>query len=551
MIFSKIKKLLLASFIIFIFAGFFDGKDDVYFQIAKNIDLFGRVYKEVTFNYVDKINPEEFMRAGIKGMLNVLDPYTIFIDGSNKQDFDLITNGKYGGVGISIGVRGDRVTVVDVLEGYSAQKQGIRVGDDLIEVAGRKITPENVNEISSLVKGEPGTIINLKVLRDDDKDTLSFNLVREEVLVKSLAYAGFYPENSNNVYLRITNFSKSASDEVLTALKELSAKKEIKSVVLDLRGNPGGLLDVAVDMCEMFLPKNDLIVSTKGRDEASKKSYYSIHQPLLGNANLVVLIDGGSASASEIVAGAIQDHDRGIILGTKSFGKGLVQTITPLDDKTSLKITTARYYTPSGRCIQKIDYANHNKAVSEIDTIFKSTFYTDHKRLVYSAGGITPDSTVPYEIAGNITKDLLAKGLFFQFADHYYYSNRKVDFKSLNDDQIFDAFKKYLEEQKYKFKSPSEGQVDQLLAEIKTKKEDNSIYENLEKVKLQFEKLGDSDLNIYKKEIIEELRIELASRYIGNNGAVREMLSDDVQFQTALKILSNKKLYDKILYINN
>ncbi|MHB1686173.1 MAG: S41 family peptidase [Ignavibacteriaceae bacterium] len=551
MIFSSIKKFVLAGFIIFIFAGFFDGKDDVYFQIAKNIDLFGRVYKEVTFNYVDKVNPEEFMRAGIKGMLSVLDPYTIFIDGSNKQDFDLITNGKYGGVGISIGIRGDRVTVVEVLDGYSAQKQGIRVGDDLIEVAGRKITPENVNDISSLVKGQPGTIVNLKVLRDDDKDTLSFNLVREEVMVKSLAYYGFYPENSNNVYLRLTSFSRSASDEVLNALKELKAKKEIKSIVLDLRGNPGGLLDVAVDICEKFLPKNDLIVSTKGRDEESKKSYYSVQEPILGKAKLVVLIDGGSASASEIVAGAIQDHDRGIILGTKSFGKGLVQTITPLDYNTSLKITTAKYYTPSGRCIQKIDYANHNKAVSEIDTVLKSSFYTDHKRLVYSAGGITPDTTVPYDIEGDITKDLLAKGLFFQFADHYYYLNRSADFSSLNNDKLFDDFEKYLEEQKYKFKSPSEGQVDQLLAEIKTKKADKSIYGNLENVKHQFEKLGNNDLNIYKKEIIEELRIELASRYQGNDGEVREMLSGDVQFQTAIKILSNKEVYDKLLDLNN
>ncbi len=549
--FSSYKKLIFAAVIILIFSGFFTGKDDVYFEIAKNIDLFGRIYKEVTFNYVDKIDPEEFMRAGIKGMLGALDPYTIFIDENKKEDFDLITNGKYGGVGISIGVRGDKVTVVEVFDGYSAQKQGVRVGDNLIEVAGKKITPENVNEISSLVKGQPGTIINIKVLRDNQKDTLSFNLVRQEVLVKSVAYAGFYPKNSNNVYLRLTNFSRSASDEVLQALKKLKSEKEIKSVVLDLRGNPGGLLDVAVDVCENFLQKNQLVVSTKGRDEASKKSYYSTQEPLLGNAKLVVLIDDGSASASEIVAGAIQDHDRGVILGTKSFGKGLVQTITPLDYKTSLKITTAKYYTPSGRCIQKIDYANHNKAVIEVDTVVKNTFYTDHKRVVYSAGGITPDTTVPYSIEGDITKDILAKGLFFQFADHYYYAHSKDDFYSLNDEKLLDDFEKYLNEQNYKFKSPEESDVDRLLADVKTKRMNNSIYENLEKIKDQFENIGDKELKKFKKEIIEEIKIELASRYIGNDGEIEQILSDDVQFKTAFNILNDKEVYNKLLNINN
>lgn len=547
----KIKKLLIAFFLLFIFSGFFTGKDDAYFQIEKSIDLFGRVYKEVSFNYVDKIDPQEFMLAGIKGMLGALDPYTTFIDGNNKEDFDLITNGKYGGVGISIGVRGDLVTVVEVFDGYSAQKQGVRVGDNLIEVGGEKITPENVNEISSLVKGAPGTIINIKEFRDNKKDTLSFNLVREEVIVKSLAYAGFYPKNSNNVYLRLTNFSRSASDEVITALKKLKAEKEIKSVIIDLRGNPGGLLDVAVNICENFLKIHQLIVSTKGREEDSKKSYYSDQDPLLGNSKVAILIDGGSASASEIVAGAIQDHDRGVIVGTKSFGKGLVQTITPLDFNSSLKITTAKYYTPSGRCIQKIDYANHNKAVVEVDTVVKNKFYTDNKRDVYSAGGITPDSTVTYSDEGNIIKDLLAKGIFFQFADYFYYANPKDDFYSINNQKIFDDFRTYLNKNKYIYKSPEEEDVNQLLAEVKSKKLNNSIYENLEKVKSQFKNIGESDLEKYQKDITDEIKIELASRYLGNDGEIEELLSDDNQFKTAFNILNNSELYNHLLRNKN
>ncbi len=487
------------------------------------------------------------MRAGIRGMLGVLDPYTIFIDENKQEDIDLITNGKYGGVGISIGVRGDKVTVVEVMDGYSAQKQGIRVGDVLIQAAGKKITPENVDDISSLVKGEPGTTVNLKVLRNGAKDTLSFNLIREEVKVRSLVYHGFYPENSNNVYLRLTSFSRSAGDEIQKALKELKAQKEIKSIVLDLRGNPGGLLDVAVDIADKFLPKGDLVVSTKGREEGSRKNYYSSQIPMVGKPRLVILINGGSASASEIVSGAIQDHDRGVILGTKSFGKGLVQTITPLDYNTSLKITTAKYYTPSGRCIQKIDYAKENKAVSEVDTVIKSSFLTDHKRVVYSAGGITPDTVVKFDINGDITKDLLAKGIFFQFADHYYYAHPKENFNDINDNDLFNNFEKYLEDQKYTYHSIAEEQVNHLLAEIKSNKAEQTISESLEKIKNEFDKLGNSELKIYKNEILDELKIELADRYIGNKGRVEEELKFDNQFQDAFKILNNEKVYDKLL----
>lgn len=543
----NILKITVPLLFIVMFSGFFSGKDDVYFEINKNIDLFGKVYKEVTFNYVDKVDPEQFMRAGIRGMLSVLDPYTIFIDENKKEDIDLITNGKYGGVGISIGVRGDKVTVVEVMDGYSAQKQGIRVGDNLIEAAGHQITPENVDEISNLVKGEPGTTVNLKVLRNGGKDTLSFNLIREEVKVRSLVYYGFYPENSNNVYLKLINFSRSAGDEVQSALRKLKSEKEIKSIVLDLRGNPGGLLDVAVDIADKFLPKGDLVVSTKGRDEESKKNYYATQVPMVGKPRLVVMINGGSASASEIVSGAIQDHDRGVLLGTKSFGKGLVQTITPLDYNTSLKITTAKYYTPSGRCIQKIDYAKENKALSEIDTVVKSKFYTDHKRVVYSAGGITPDTIVYYDIKGNITKDLLAKGLFFQFADYYYYAHPKADFATLNGNSLFDDFETYLDSQKYTYHSVAEQQVNHILTEIKSDRAEKNIMENLERIKSEFLKLGNSELKIYKDEIITEIKIELADRYIGNKGRIEEELKYDNQFQTALNILNNQKVYDKLL----
>jgi carboxyl-terminal processing protease len=543
-------KLCVAGLIVvLLFAGFFPGEDDVYFQITKNIDLFGKVYKEISLNYVDDINPEQFMRAGIEGMLGTLDPYTIFIDGNKKDEIDLITSGKYGGVGISIGVRGDAVTVIEVLDGYSAQRQGIRIGDEIIEANDVKISPENIDDVSNLVKGQPGTVVDLKIVRNEEQDTINFNLIREEVLVKNLTYYGFVPENSNNVYLKLSSFSRSAASEVLSALKELKAKKEIKSIVLDLRGNPGGLLDVAVDICDKFLPKGELIVTTKGRDDTNINNYYAEQEPIVGDAKLVVLINEGSASASEIMAGALQDHDRGVILGTKSYGKGLVQTITPLNYNASLKITTAKYYTPSGRCIQKINYAQNNKVITGTDSILAAKYLTNNKRPVFGAGGITPDTTVDFKIEGDITKDLLAKGMFFKFADHYYYNHQSESFSSIKNDKLFDDFEQYLKETKFEYSSDAEKAINKLIADADNKNLKPAIHSELEKLKEQFNQIDGSELQIYRTEILRELNTELASRYLGSDGRITEALANDPQFQAAVSILSNVKVYNRLLNI--
>lgn len=544
--FIKSKSILLSFLVLIFFCGFFPGNDDIYFEISRNIDLFGKVYKEISFNYVDKIDPEEFMQAGITGMLKTLDPYTIFIDENRKDEIDLITNGKYGGVGISIGVRGDNVTIIEILEGYSAQKQGLRIGDILIEAGGTKISSQNVDDISTLVKGEPGTMVKLKIVRNENKDTIDFNLVREEIIIKNLTYYGFYPENTDNAYIKLSNFSRSAGDELKKALKELRSQKEIKSIILDLRGNPGGLLDVAVDICDKFLNKDLLIVTTRGRDNTSEKKYYSMQEPMFGDGKLAVLVNEGSASASEILAGAIQDHDRGIILGTKTFGKGLVQTITPLNYNTSLKITTAKYYTPSGRSIQKVDYSKKSKVFAGGDSIITSKFFTDNERTVYSGGGITPDTIVHFEIEGEITRDLLAKGLFFQFADHYYYTNSTVKFDELSNEKLYNEFKDYLAEQKYAYHSESEHELDNLIKDVEMKKLGDNLLSDLKKIKIQFEKLGINELSTFKAEVIREIREEIASRYLGSEGRVKESLNNDEQLKAALDLI-NTSNYLKLL----
>ena len=546
----KTRKIILFSsltlVVLFTF-GFIISKSDVYFEISKNLELFGKVYKEISFNYVDDIDPKEFMRAGIVGMLSKLDPYTVFIDEKNQENIDLITNGKYGGVGISIGIRNDKVTILEVLDGYSAQKQGIRIGDVVTGIGDVSVTPEKIDEISSMVKGEPGTPVQLKILRMNEKDTLIFNLVREEVIVKNLVFADFYPENSNNVYLKLSNFSRSAGDEVRSALRELKNKKEIKSIVLDLRGNPGGLLDVAVDICDKFLKKDLLIVSTRGKELSSEKKYFAVEEPLVGTEKLVVLVNGNSASASEIVAGAIQDHDRGVILGTKSFGKGLVQTITPLSFNTSLKITTAKYYTPSGRCIQKIDYSKDNRVITEPDSLKEDVYATDNKRLVYSAGGITPDTTVNNGIESDLLKDLLAKGTIFNFADKFYYQNENADFKKIKDEKILSEYKKYLIESKYEYESDVEKKINEIVKHLNENHSSKELHVTLEKLKSEVKGMFETEFSESSDEILNELKVELAHRFLGNDAGIKEKLEFDKQFNTALKLLQDDKSYSRLL----
>jgi carboxyl-terminal processing protease len=547
---KKIKRKLLIIFIAsgsLILTGFFASKSDIYFEIAKNMELLGKVYKEISFNYVDNINPQEFMRAGIKGMLSTLDPYTIFVDESKQQDIDLMTNGKYGGIGVSIGVRGDNVTIVEVVGGYSAQKQGIRVGDIIIEAGGVKISPKNVDEVSSLVKGEPGTYVDLKILRQDSQDTLLFSIVREEIKLKNVTYAGFFPQNSNNVYIKLSNFSRSAGDELRNSLKSLSQEKNIESIILDLRGNPGGLLDAAVDVCEKFLAKDQLVVSTKGREENSIKKYYSKQLPIAQKEKLVILINGSSASASEIVAGAIQDHDRGIILGTQSFGKGLVQTIIPLTNNTSLKITTAKYFTPSGRSIQKIDYSKDNPAIQVSDSILVDLFQTDNKRAVYSAGGISPDTTVEVNNVSELIQQLLARGLIFSFADKYFYENPDADFHKIDGNKIIESFSLYLKGKDFTYTSSLQKKFNEILSEIDKNSDDLKIQESLESLRKQFDGVFDKDFKAGSSGILSELKAELASRYRGVNESLEERLQSDNQVKVAIDVINNDSVYNKLL----
>lgn len=540
-------KILLLITMIILFSGFLTRDNDIYFQINKSIDIFGRVYKEVTINYVDQLNPEEFMLSGINGMLTSLDPYTNFLDANGQKDIEIITKGKYGGIGATVGLRNESITIVDLIEGFSAQRQGMRVGDIIMKINNVSVTKDNYENLSEFLKGDVGSTVSIAVKREGVDDEIIFNLVREEIEIKNLTYYGFVPEGSNNAYLKLSGFSRAAGEEIKKALLELKSQKEIGSVVLDLRGNPGGLLDAAIDVCEKFLKKGETIVTVKGRDSLSTKNYSSVEEPIAGDIKMALLIDEGSASASEIVAGAIQDHDRAVLVGTNSYGKGLVQTIIPLSYNTSLKITTARYYTPSGRSIQKVSYSEKNKVFEKGMNLIKNEYMTDHLRKVYSAGGIMPDTVVVNASSSGLVQKLLADGMFFRFATNFFSNNQNRDFKKYSSDMLLNEFTNYLHSQNFDFVSRAERLIDQLKTAVTEENLDQKFLEELDRTKNQIDANHSNEIEKYKNDILFLIREELAARIDGRQGRIKESLKMDNQFAAAVNILSNKKLYYKFV----
>lgn len=536
--------------LIFLFFGFVIITNDLYQKISKGIEIFGKTFREISLNYVDEIDPEEFMLFGLKKMLLSLDPYTSFIEENRMADIEIITTGKYGGIGASVGLRKDKVIIVDLLEGYSAQRQGLQIGDEIIQVNSTPITKENFNDLGLYLKGEPGTEISIIVKREGEKEELKFVLLREQIEVKNLTYYGFFPANSNNAYLKLSGFTLTAGDEVKKAIIDLQKQKEINSIILDLRGNPGGLLDAAIDVSDKFLKKDLVIVSVNQRDSKKNMTYKSNEEPIVGDIKLVVLIDGGSASASEIVAGAIQDNDRGIILGTQSFGKGLVQTIVSLPYNNSLKITTGKYLTPSGRSIQKIDYSANNKVFVSQNILEKKGYYTKNNRLVYSAGGILPDTIVPNIISSNQISELLARGFFFRFASYYLEENLNSNLKDMNEQELYKKFKEYLKNQEFEYIS----KADVLIAELETianlENYDEQVKEKIRDLTSDINTIKEQELDKNINEVVIEIKKELAYQQFGRVGRISEGLKYDVQMNTALSILNNKKLYYKILGID-
>jgi len=516
------------------------------FSVNKGIELFGRVYREITVNYVDDLDPQKFMEAGIDGMLKSLDPYTVYITKEDGDEVDLLTNGSYGGIGVTIGLRDGAVQVITVMDGYSAQRQGIIAGDRIIQVDSVRVEAKSVNEIRGLTRGSPGTEVRVVIEREGESRPLEFVLVREEIRVKNVTFAGLLEPGIG--YIRLERFSRLAGEEVRQALRDIKLQGPVTGLVLDLRGNPGGLLEAAVDVVGKFVPRGSLVVSTKGRRQEAERTYRSDEEPLLPAGALVVLTDRGSASASEIVAGSLQDMDRAVIVGERTFGKGLVQTILPLDYDAQLKITTARYYIPSGRSIQEIDYMHRDREGVFLVTpdSLKKEFRTSRGRKVFEHGGIAPDSTVADADDGPMVRDLYRKSLFFRFVNGYV-ARHPADTTGRVTDAMMAEFKAFLEAQKFDFQEDSEQRIKELRANAEASHYGTEVLEDLDRLAGAFAAEKTRAFERYREEIAGALGVELAARLKGEKGRIVASLPSDRQFQVALGIVKNPAVYARIM----
>ncbi len=521
------------------------------FEIAKQIDIFASVLRELNANYVDDINPGDLVKTAIDEMLKSLDPYTVYYPESDLEEFKLLTTGQYGGIGSMIQIQGDYVVVSDPYENSPAQKAGLKAGDKIIEINGKSAKGKTTSEVSAALKGQPGTTVKILIQSYGETATVEKTITREEIKLPNIPYAEKVADDI--AYINLSQFTENASKEVKEAF--LRQKKEgAKSLILDLRGNGGGLLQEAVLIMNIFVDKNNTIVSTKGKLKEKNFDHKTIFPAIDTEIPIVVLVDESSASASEIVAGSFQDLDRGVIIGKRTFGKGLVQNIVPLSYNTRMKVTISKYFIPSGRCIQAIDYGdksegkNHKKVSDSTYVAYK----TKNGRLVYDKGGIEPDITTPNPKSIPVVGSLYVNNLFFDFANHFAKNNKTIPTpkKFIITEDIYQQFVSFVKQKK---EIQYTTQTEKTLASLKTLAEDeqyyNAISEEFTRLQKKLSLEKEQDLTKYKKEICTILRSEIVSRYYYQKGQIEVMLSDDPELQKAVEILHESRKYKEILKI--
>jgi len=538
---AKVGIVLLALFTMS--AAFTD--TNKYFEIAKNIEIFTNLYKEINTYYVDDIEPAKLMRTGIDAMLESLDPYTNYISESEIEGFKLMTTGKYGGIGALIRKTEDYVIITEPYEGFPAHKAGMRAGDKLITIDGKSAKGKNTSQVSDILKGSPSTVVEVQIERPGTKDLITMNLKREEIRVPNVPYSGLIGDKIG--YIKLTTFTQKAGKNVGAALQKLKSEHQIEGVVLDLRGNGGGLLMEAINVSNIFVNRGEEVVSTKGKIRDWDKGYKTLNKPIDTKIPLVVLIDRGSASASEIVSGVIQDFDRGILIGQKTFGKGLVQNTRDVGYNSKVKLTTAKYYIPSGRCIQAVKYNNGSPV--DIPDSLRASFKTRNGRKVLDGGGIYPDIEVDAPKFGDITRHVVVKNYVFDFATQHIMNNPdapKDEIFQINDSD-YAKFMTFIKDKDMNYKTQSERNLERLEKSAKDEKYLAAIQNEIDGVqaKIQTEKINDAQK--HEAEIRFMLNREIASRYHLQKGKIKTNLNGDPQIAEALSILTDSNKYDKLL----
>ncbi len=527
-------------------------KTDRYSELAKNIEIFTSLYRELNSYYVDEVDPNVVMRYAIDGMLENLDPYTEYIPSSEIDEYQFQTTGKYGGIGATISEINGQVIIRQPYAGSPAQKAGLLPGDAILEIDNLSANNKNSEEIRQLLRGQPNTPLTLKIKRAITNEVLSFTFNREEINVGNVPYYGMLKDGIG--YIKLDQFTENASLNVANALKDLKAKNTLKGIILDLRGNPGGLLHEAVALCNIFIDKGLEVVETRGKVQDVNNKYNTSNKALDTETPLVVMINGGSASASEIVSGVIQDYDRGIVVGQTTFGKGLVQITRPLPYKSRLKVTTYKYYIPSGRCIQAIDYSNRDEEgeAPVIPDSLRKVFYTKMGRPVKDGAGIDPDIKVEPEKFSPIAMSLYTKDYFFNYANIYRNTHPTIDTTKVFaiSDQSYDKFLEYISDKEYDYTTKTEKMLNDLIETAKNESYFEGISKEIKVLETTMKHDKNQDVVKHKEEIKSLLESEIAGRYKYQKGRIEVELKYDSEIAKAIEMLTNIDQYKKVLTVS-
>ena len=518
------------------------------FEIAKNVDIFITVMRELNAKYADEITPGDLTETAIKAMLESLDPYTVYYPENKIEDVKMMTAGQYGGIGALIQQRDKQVIISELYEGWPAQKSGLLAGDVILKIDGKSTEGKSSSDVSAILKGQPGSTLTVEVLRPTNNKKLSFNIKREEVKLPNLPYYGMLDNEIG--YIKLDQFTENAGKEVKDAFLDLK-KQGMTKLVFDLRNNGGGLLQEAVKIMNIFVDQGTTIVTTKGKIKEQNNIFRTPVAVTDKDIPVVVLVNENSASASEIVSGSFQDLDRGVIVGKKTFGKGLVQNVIPLSYNSTMKITVSKYYIPSGRCVQNIDYFGKDSTQKpvHIPDSLAVAFKTKNGRTVYDKGGVEPDVTTPDVEASNVLVSLVLNNLIFDFANQYHAEHAEIppaaEFKV--DDNLYNEFVNFLKNKDYQYKTETEYVLD----DMKEAAQADKYWEQIESLcnaiseKIKQEKA--SDLQTYKKEIAEYLASEIAVRYYYQKGRICSQLAIDPDIAAAKEILNDNARYRSIL----
>ncbi len=523
---------------------------DNYFEIAKNLDIFTTLYKELNTFYVDETDPGDLMKKGIDEMLKSLDPYTTYIPESEIEDFRFQTTGQYGGIGAMITKTGDYVVISEPYEGFPAQKAGLMAGDKILEINGVDAKGKTTEEVSKVLKGQPNTSVTILIQRPHLEGPFEVSFDREKVSVASVPYSEYL--EGGIAYIRLRSFTRNCANELKSAITDLKKEGDLKGLILDLRSNPGGLLNESVDIVNLFVEKGEEVVSTKGKIKSWDKSYVANKNPLDLEVPLAVLINSSSASASEIVSGSIQDLDRGVIIGQRSYGKGLVQQTRKLSYNSQLKITVAKYYIPSGRCIQALDYSHRNEdgSVGKVPDSLQTLFTTRKGREVKDGGGILPDIIIDPGKYGMIIASLLRERLFFDYATDYRAANDSISNSFIFSDADFINFITYLSDKEYTYKTETEKALEGLKKEAEEEGYFSDLFEQYDFLVAKMKENKNDDLQKNKEDIKKILTGEIMSRYYYQKGRIKAGLNFDAEVAKAIEILKDKKQYNDILKMN-